>query len=37
MKICTTNATNRKILEITRLDERLEVFDSLIDAVRSYS
>jgi len=36
VKIATTNATNRKILEITRLDRQLEVFDSVIDAVKSY-
>jgi anti-anti-sigma factor len=35
-KIATTNATNRKILEITRLDQHLEVFDSVIDAVKSF-
>ena len=36
LKIATTNATNRKILEITRLDLQLEVFDSVIDAVKSF-
>lgn len=36
LKITTTNATNRKILEMTRLDQRLEVFDSVIDAVKSF-
>ena len=36
VKIATTNATNRKILEITRLDRQLEVFDSVIDAVKSF-
>lgn len=36
LKITTTNAVNRKILEITRLDEHLEVFDSVIDAVKSF-
>jgi anti-anti-sigma factor len=36
LKIATTNATNRKILEITRLDEQLEIFESVIDAVKSY-
>ncbi|MEX0865737.1 MAG: STAS domain-containing protein [Pirellulales bacterium] len=36
LKISTTNHVNRKILEITRLESRLEVFDSVIDAVRSY-
>ena len=37
LKIATTNAMNRKILEITRLDQQLEVFDSVIDAVKSYA
>lgn len=36
LKISTTNHVNRKILEITRLDNRLEVFESVIDAVRSF-
>lgn len=36
VKLATTNATNRKLLEITRLDRRLEVFDSVIDAVKSF-
>ena len=36
LKIATTNATNRKILEITRLDLQLEVFDSVIEAVKSF-
>jgi len=36
MRIATTNATNRKILEITRLDQQLEVFESMIDAVKSF-
>jgi anti-anti-sigma factor len=35
-KIATTNATNRKILEVTRLDQQLEVFSSVIDAVKSF-
>jgi anti-sigma B factor antagonist len=37
IKIATTNANNRKILEITRLDEQFDVFHSVIDAVKSYS
>ncbi len=37
LKISTSNAANRKILEITRLDEQLEVFDTVIDAVKSYA
>src|SRR5687768_1807642 len=36
VKIATTNAANRKILEVTRLDQQLEVFESVIDAVKSY-
>jgi anti-anti-sigma factor len=36
VKIATTNSTNRKILEITRLDQQLEVFSSVIDAVKSF-
>jgi anti-sigma B factor antagonist len=36
VKIATTNPTNRKILEITRLDQQLEVFASVIDAVKSF-
>jgi len=35
LKIATTNAMNRKILEITRLDQQLEVFESVLDAVKS--
>jgi anti-sigma B factor antagonist len=37
LKIATANSVNRKILEITRLDQSLEVFDSVIDAVKSFS
>lgn len=37
LKICTTNVTNRKILEITRLDQQLEVHESVIDAVKSFA
>lgn len=36
LKLTTSNSVNRKILEITRLDQRIDVFDSLIDAVKSY-
>jgi anti-anti-sigma factor len=36
VRIATTNAINRKILEITRLDQKLDVFDCVIDAVKSY-
>jgi anti-anti-sigma factor len=37
MRLVTSNHVNRKILEITRLDEHLEVFDSVIDAVKSFA
>lgn len=37
IKIATTNETNRKILEITRLDQTLEVFEGVLDAVTSYA
>jgi anti-anti-sigma factor len=37
LKIATSNAANRKILEITRLDDQLEVFDTVIDAVKSFA
>ncbi len=36
IKIATKNHCNRKILEITRLDQQLEVFDGVIDAVKSF-
>ena len=36
IKISATNATNRKILEITRLDHHIEVFQSVIEAVKSF-
>ena len=36
LKIISSNNVNRKILEITRLNQRLEVFDSVIDAVKSF-
>lgn len=36
MKIGTTNYTNRKILEMTRLDQQIEVFDSVVEAVKSF-
>jgi anti-anti-sigma factor len=35
LRVATTNATNRKIFEVTRLDQQLEIFDSVIDAVKS--
>jgi anti-sigma B factor antagonist len=36
LKLTTTNLNNRKILEITRLDQHLEVFESVVDAVKSF-
>jgi anti-anti-sigma factor len=36
LKIISSNSVNRKILDITRLDQHLEVFDSVIDAVKSF-
>jgi anti-sigma B factor antagonist len=36
LKVASTNAVNRKIFEITRLDQQLEVFDSVLDAVKSF-
>jgi anti-anti-sigma regulatory factor len=36
VKIATTNPTNRKILEITRLDQQLEVFEDIVGAVRTF-
>lgn len=36
LKISTANSMNRKILEVTRLDQHFEVFDSVIDAVKAF-
>lgn len=36
IKITTSHFSNRKILEVTRLDQQLEVFASVIDAVKSF-
>jgi len=36
LKVIANNHVNRKILEVTRLDDQLEVFDSVIDAVKSF-
>lgn len=36
VKVATASTTNRKVLEITRLDRQLEVFSGVIDAVNSY-
>jgi anti-anti-sigma factor len=36
LKISTSNIINRKILEITRVDQQLEVYETVIEAVRSF-
>jgi len=36
LKIAASNSVNRKILEITRLDRHVEVFDNVLDAVKSF-
>ena len=36
LKIYTSNNVNQTILRITRLDQQLEVFESIIDAVKSF-
>ncbi|MCE9528010.1 MAG: STAS domain-containing protein [Planctomycetales bacterium] len=36
LKISTSNASNQKILEITRLDQQFEVYESVLEAVRSF-
>ena len=37
LRISTNNKVNRKILEITRLDQQLEIYESVLDAVRSFA
>jgi anti-anti-sigma factor len=37
VRISTSNNVNRKIFEVTRLDQQLEVFDNVLDAVKSYA
>ena len=37
VKVSTSNSANRKILEMTRLDQQLEVFESVLDAVKSFA
>ncbi|MBM3999719.1 MAG: STAS domain-containing protein [Planctomycetes bacterium] len=37
LKVITTNLANRKILEITRLDQQLDVFTNVIDAVKTFA
>jgi len=36
LKISTGNLMNRKILEVTRLDEQLDVFETVIEAVKAF-
>lgn len=36
VKFATNNALNRKILEITRLDQQFEICESVVDAVKSF-
>jgi anti-anti-sigma factor len=36
LRIATANSVNRKILEMTRLDRHLEVYESVVDAVNSF-
>src|SRR4029078_69749 len=36
LKISTSNVSNRKILELTRLDQQLEVYESVLEAVKSF-
>jgi anti-anti-sigma factor len=36
LKICGLVDPGRKVFEVTRLDERFELFDSVIDAVSSF-
>jgi anti-anti-sigma factor len=37
LKIASANAINRKIFEMTRLDQQLEVYESVVDAVNSFN
>jgi anti-sigma B factor antagonist len=37
LRISASNLSNRKILEITRLDQTLEVFETVLDAVKSFT
>lgn len=37
VRISTSNTYNRKILEITRLDQSLEVFETVLEAVKSFT
>ena len=37
VKISTSNSANRKILEMTRLDQQLDIYESVLDAVKSFA
>ena len=37
LKVCTKNHINRKILEMTRLDQQIDVYQNVIDAVKSFA
>ena len=37
LKLIASNSINRKILDITRLDEQLEIYESVIEAVKSFA
>lgn len=37
LKITTANHVNRKILHLTRLDQQLDVFESVIEAVKGFA
>ena len=37
LRIATTNHANRKIFEVTRIDQQIEVFDSVIEAVKTFA
>lgn len=36
LKICNLTETGRKVFDLTRLDDKLDTFDSVIDAVASF-
>ena len=36
LKVTTTNSVNQKLLEITRLDQHVEAYESVLDAVKSF-
>lgn len=36
LKITTSNSVNRKILEITGLDQQIDVYESVVEAVQSF-